>query len=195
MLNPAKMKALVDQHSAGPSAAALGMPPPGEPMDEEDAEEEDGTEPVDPSARGEELLASWGEFGESLKESADLLHDNAHDVGAELLLKEVPPDASKKVGKSVDRMPDEISMGLAKYVAELSPEDCEALVTALAATIGEDKADVGLMCAYVKLAAAYAKEEVDVDEDFNEPEEDEDAEEEPAEEAPEGGEPPPGPPA
>jgi hypothetical protein len=90
-------------------------------------------------------------------------------------------------------------MGLAKYVSALSPEDCEALTQALAATIGEDKADANLMCAYLKLAAAYAKDEVDVDEDFNKPEEGEDTEKgdapEGADAAPEGGEPPPGLPA
>lgn len=175
MMNPAKLKTLVDQQSASPNAAALGMGPPA-PDDQYD-EEDDDTEPVEPSARGSELIAGWGEFGKTLEESADDLHDLAHDVGAELLLKEVPKDATKAVAKSVDRMPDDLSMGLAKYVSALSPEDIDAVATALTAKIGEDKADYNLLCAYLKQAAAYAKDEIDVDEDFNVAEEsDEDVE-------------------
>ena len=179
MLNPTKLKSLVDQQTSAPNAAALGMAPPGEMSDEEyDDEDEGGDEPMEPSAKGSALITSWGEFGKTLEESADDLHDLAHDIGAELLLKEVPKNAIKDVGKSVDRMPDDLSMGLAKYVSELSPEDCEAVAAALAAKIGEDKADGKLLYAYLHQAAAYAKEEIEVDEDFNVPEEDEEADDE-----------------
>jgi hypothetical protein len=180
MMNPAKLKTLVDQQSASPNAAALGMAPPGaegEPDDFDD-EDDEGTEPVEPSARGSELIASWGEFGKTLEESADDLHDLAHDAGAELMLKEPDKSAIKAVEKSVDRMPDELSMGLAKYVSELPPADLEAVCTALVAKIGEDKADLNLLCAYMTHASAYAKEEIDVDEDFNVPEETEEDEDE-----------------
>ena len=183
MVNPAKLKSLVDQHAAGPSAAQLGMPasPTAEPpMDDE--EDEDGSAPQDPAARGAELIDSWGEFGAALKDAAGEIHDQAHDVGADLMLKEVPPDVVKAVGKSVDRMPDDISMGLAKYVSKLPPEDITALSTALCAEVGEDKADANLMTAYLTQAAKYAGEEIDVDEDFNESEEEEEPEEEATEE-------------
>lgn len=179
-MNPAQLKTLVDQHSASPNAAALGMAAPageGAEQDEDDLDDEEGSDPVEPSARGSELIAGWGEFGKTLEESADDLHDLAHDVGAELLLKEVPKDAAKAVAKSVDRMPDDLSMGLAKYISELSPEDCLAVSTALVAKIGEDKADLNLLCAYMKQASAYAKDEIDVDEDFNVPDEPEEDEE------------------
>jgi hypothetical protein len=139
-------------------------------MDDEDDEEGASQ---DPAARGAELIDSWGDFGVALKDAASEIHDQAHDVGADLMLKEVPPDAVKAVGKSVDRMPDDISMGLAKYVSKLPPEDITALSTALCAEIGEDQADMGLMTAYLTQAAKYAGDEIDVDDDFNEPEEDE----------------------
>lgn len=174
-MNPAKLKTLVDQQSASPNAAALGMSPPGaeggEYDDDDLDDEDDGMDPVEPSARGSELIASWGEFGKTLEESAEDLHDLAHDAGAELMLKEPTKDAIKAVEKSVDRMPDELSMGIAKYLSALSPEDIDAVATALVAKIGEDKADYNLLCAYLKAAAAYAKDEIDVDEDFNVPEE------------------------
>lgn len=176
-MNPAKLKTLVDQHSASPNAAALGMASPvAEHDDMDDDDDMDELEPVEPSVRGSELIAEWGEFGKTLEESAEDLHDLAHDVGAELLLKDVSKDAMKAVEKSVDRMPDDLSMGLAKYVSALSPEDCEAVAHALVAKIGEDKADLNLLCAYLKQASAYAKDEIDVDEDFNVPDEDEEAE-------------------
>ncbi len=68
-------------------------------------------------------------------------------------------------------MPDELSMGMSKYVSALSPEDTTALAAALCKEIG-GKADDGLLLAYLTAAGKYAGEEVDVDEGFNEPEED-----------------------
>lgn len=182
MIEASKLQTLVNKHAAGPSASALGMAPSSgdEGLDDEDDEYDDSdTDPVEPSARGSELIASWGEFGKTLEESAEDLHDLAHDAGAELMLKEPSKDALKAVEKSVDRMPDELSMGIAKYIGELSPEDCEAVCAALVSKIGEDKADLNLLCAYMKAAGAYAKDEIEVDEDFNkaeEPEETDDAE-------------------
>lgn len=185
MVNPAKLKSLVDLQSAGPSAAALGMPPPPPDAgldDDDDSMPEDEEEPMDPTAKGEKLLADWGEFGTTLKDSATDLHDLAVDVGPGLMLKDVPPDVIKDVGKGVDRMPDELSMGLSKYVSALSPEDMTALAAALCKEIG-GKADDGLLLAYLTAAGKYAGEEVDVDDGFNEPEVDEDAAEEDPEDA------------
>jgi len=173
-----KLKALVDQHASGPSAVELGMaqPPGHEGMADDYDDEADAPVAADPAARGAALIEEWGEFGRTIKDEAGELHDLAMDVGGDLLLKEVPDDALKEVGKAVDRMPDELSMGLAKYVSALSPEDCEALATALAPSVG-DKADEKLLCAFLLQAGKYAGEEIDVDEDFNVSEEEEEAEE------------------
>jgi hypothetical protein len=185
MVAASKLKALVDQQASGPSAAELGMAMP--PHAEEEGEyddDDDAPEAMDPAARGAELIAEWGEFGATLKDEAGEIHDLAVDIGGDLLLKEVPDDALKGVGKAVDGMPDELSMGFAKYVSALSPEDCDALATALASGIG-DKADQGLLCAFITHAGKYAGEEIEVDEDFNVSEEEEEETEEDAE--PEGG--------
>lgn len=171
MINPSKLKSLVDQQASPPSAP----PMPDDDIeagadDEGDYEDE---EPA-PAADGQSLIDSWGEFGKTLKEEADLLMENAFDIGGNLLLKKVPDDAMKDLEKSVDRMPDEISMGFAKYIGELDEAHCRALCHTLAASLG-DKADENLLYAYVHLAGQYAKDEVKVDDDFNV---DEDAEEE-----------------
>ncbi len=192
-MNPTSLKSLVDQHASAPNAAALGMAPPGEGGYEDEEEDPDAPEPMEPAARGAELVAGWGEWGKELEDSASDLHDLAHDAGAELLLKEPTKDAIKAVEKSVDRMPDDLSMGIAKYVSALSPEDVTALATYLCSKIGEDKADCNLLTAYLKAAASYAKEEIEVDEDFNVPEEDEEEDEDTDEEKPDDA--PPGPPA
>jgi len=187
-MDPSKLKTLVDQQSAGPTAAQLGMAPPDAETFDEDADEaEDTGDSIDAADRGTALLAEWGEFGKSLEEEADMVYDNAHEVGAELLLAEVPEKAFKAVGKSVDRMPDELSMGFAKYIGELSAEDCEALGHVLVTKLDEEEADTGLLCAYLQKAGEYAKAEIEVDEDFNESEEEEDEEEEDEEEAPADG--------
>lgn len=193
MVNPAKLKSLVDQHATGPSAAQLGMAAPGGaapddvPYDDDMEDDEDGeSPPKDPATRGAELIDEWGEFGETLKDEASELHDQAHDVGADLLLKDVPEDAIDDVGKAVDRMPDELSMGLAKYVSELPPEDVTALAAALCKEVGEDEADQNLLAAFLTQAGKYAADEVEVDDGFNEPDEDEeDDEDEEEEEEPE----------
>ena len=208
MVNPSKLKSLVDQHASGPSAAQLGMASPagapgaGDYDEDMDDDDEDGAEPQDPAARGQSLLEEWGQFGEDVKDEAKELHDLAHDVGAELLLKEVPDDAVKDVEKSVDRMPDDISMGLAKYVSKLPPDDVTALATALCANIDEDSADVNLLSAFLTQASKYAAGEFDEDDlaEFNESEEKEDDEETPDGDegdapADEGGDPGPTPPS
>lgn len=187
MVNPAKLKSLVDQHATGLSPTQLGLaspagPPPDDGMDMDD-EDEDGEAPQDPAARGQELIEQWGEFGEEIEDGAEELNDLAHDVGAELLLKDVPEDAVSDVEKAVDRMPDDLSMGLAKYVSKLPPEDVTALATALVADLDEDAADVNLLASFLTQAAKYAEGEFDEEDlaEFNEPDEDEeeDDEEEP----------------
>lgn len=174
MVNPAQLKSLVDLHAASPgavggAASPDAMPEDGDLGDDDDMDEE---APQDPASKGEALLAGWGEFGESLKDAAKDVHDLAHDIGGDLMLKDVPDDAEKELGKAVDRMPDDLQQGLAKYVSKLSPEDTDALSAALCKEIGEDQADQKLMTAFLTQAGKYAADEVDVDDDFNEDEED-----------------------
>lgn len=197
-MNPASLKSLVDQHAAGPSAASLGMAPPSDPdLDDEDFDEEEPEAAASGAERGNELIASWGEFGETIKEEAGELYDLAVDAGPGLLLKEPDEDSIKAVEKAVDKMPDELSMGLSKYVSQLSPEDCESLSMALAAIVGEE-ADEKLLCAFMSAAGKYAGEEIEVDEDFNVSEEEE-ADDDAAEDTDDDGEAaaaaPPAPPA
>lgn len=185
-VNPAQLKSLVDQHSAGPSAAALGMAPPDlgpDPDDMGDDDTGDDEAPLDAAGRGAQLIESWGAFGDTIKEEAQELSDLAMDCGPGLLLKDPDEDAIKAVGKSVDSMPDELSMGIAKYVSALPPEDITALATVLATSVG-DSADEKLLEAYLTQAGKYAGDEIDVDEDFNV---DEDADEEDADADPDDG--------
>jgi hypothetical protein len=173
MINPAKLKSLVDLQSMAPNAAALGVsvPAPEAEDDLEDDEEEEASS-TDPVARGNELLAEWGAFGDVLLESAAAFHDNAHEVGAELLLKEVPADAIDDVAKSVDRMPEDVQQGLAKYVSPASDQDCEAVTAVLVSKLDEDQPDAALICAYLRQASKYAGEEFEILEDEEEDEED-----------------------
>lgn len=182
-MDPANLKSLIDHYAQTPR-----MPGSHVPMAEEDLEDEAMAEGADDervtgAARGEQLIEEWGEFGQTLKDEASELHDLAMDAGPGLLLKTIPDDAMKAVGKAVDGMPDELAMGLAKYVSKLSGEDCLALGEALATAVGED-ADSNLLYQFLHEAGKYAAEEVDVDEDFNESEEDEEPDQE---DAPESG--------
>lgn len=178
MVNPAHLKSLVDQHATGPSPSDLGVPvaDPGPDPDDGMDDEEEEAPAADPASHGEEIISGWGEFGDTFKGEAKELHDQAMDVGADLLLKDVPDDAIKDVEKAVDRMPDDMAQGLAKYVSKLSPEDCDAVAAALSKEIGAD-ADEKLLAAFLGQAGKYAGDEVDVDDDFNEPDEDEDEDE------------------
>lgn len=179
-MNPAKLKALVDQSSQSPDLAPLvGMsPPPDDGEDYSDTDDEDEPEaPADPMARGNELISSWGEQGEALKESAGELVDGAHEIGGDLLLATVPEDASDEVEDQFDGMPEEIQICLAQLVAPLPDPDLTALATALISDNDGDTEtpDVKLVTAYLKAVAAIALQEVDPD-DFVQPEEDEDEE-------------------
>jgi hypothetical protein len=192
MINPSKLKTLVDSQASPPSAASMGMAPGGdEGLDDEladdmgDEGDDDGGDPV---AKGEAMLTEWGEFGATLKESADMIHDTAMEVGSELLMKVVSDDAKDEVIKAVDRMPDDIQQGLAKYVGKLDDAGLDALTAALAAGLGEE-ADGAMVKSFLKVAGEYAAAEIEVEEE-EEPEEEEEEEEEP-EEAPADEETPP----
>ncbi len=193
MINPSKLKTLVDTHAAGPGMAAVNNPMADESDDDDGLDDEvDGddeeTAGADPSTKGNELLTSWGEFGIALKEAADMIIENAHEVGADLLLEAIPEEAIEEAGDSVERMPEELQQGFAKYIASLSTEDCTALATALVEAAGNPDTDgvpdVALVCAYLTQGGAWAAEEVDVEEDEETEDDAEDAPEDDAEDAP-----------
>lgn len=201
MINPSKLKTLVDSQASAPSAASMGMAPGGdEGLDDELADDmgdmDDGDDGGDPVAKGEALLTEWGEFGATLKESADMIHDTAMEVGSELLMKVVSDDAKDEVIKAVDRMPDDIQQGLAKYVGKLDEAGLDALTAALAAGLGEE-ADGAMVKSFLKVAGEYAAAEIEVEEEEEPEEEDEEeVEEDPAAETPpDDDEAPPAPPA
>ncbi len=155
LINPAKLKTLVTAH-ANPMAP-LNNPSAMAP--DEDDEEDQGTEedPEAAKAKGEELLAGWGTFGAALKDNADIVVQNATDVGDGLLAPEVAQDVSDKVADSVEHMPDEIQDGFADYIAKADPDDCKAIAYALIASAGSD-ADVELVCAYLATAGKHLGE-------------------------------------
>jgi len=168
MVNPGKLKALVDTHQVNPGMAALANPSatPPEPGEEDDDDLDDEEEPEeagDPKAKGESILASWGDDGEKLKEEAGEIVDAAHDVGPNLLLAQVPEDTIEEVEDKFDRMPDDMQVLVAKRVAKLAPDDVTALATALCDGHDGDTevADVKLVATYLTTLAAHAAEEVD----------------------------------
>lgn len=196
-MNPAKLKALVDQQSSSPDMSALAGIPPSPDGDgdgdgddyEDDADE---PEPVDPLTRGTQLLSSWGEQGEALKDMAGELVDSAHEIGGDLLLGTVPEEAEEAVEEDFDKFPEDIQVALAQRVAPLDDGDLGALVAALIdGHDGETETpDAKLLKTYLGKVAAYAKAEVDP-EDFEQDEEDEDEEEGDEEGGDESGEHPP----
>jgi hypothetical protein len=187
MVNPSKLKSLVDSHSTNPGMAALTNPSmqvggdDDDDLDEED-DEGDGAPSGDPKEHGNELISSWGVLGAHLKEDAGEIVDAAHEIGGDLLLAKVPDEAMKEIEDSFDRMPEEIQHALAKYVSKLSDEDCHDVTVALLDGHDGDTedADTNLVCTYLKLLAAHAAEEVDPAdlEDDEDEEDDEDDDEE-----------------
>jgi len=144
MINPNKLKTLVDAHASGPTGKPM---PPADESDDPSEEEGEDDEPVDQAARGHALIQQWADFGAALMESADELIENAGEGTDE-----------ETVGDSVDRMPDDLQEGFAKFVAKLPEEDCEAVATVLAAESG---ADVHALCAYLLAAGKWAGENLD----------------------------------
>jgi hypothetical protein len=180
MVSPSKLKALVDSHSSAPDMSALaGMPPaPDDDGGLDDDEDPEPTEPVDPLTRGNQMITSWGEQGETLKDAAGEIVDEAHEVGGDLLLATVPEDALEEVEDQFDGMPDDVKVCLAQHVAPLDASDMGALATALIdGHDGEtEDADKKLVTTYLTRVAALAKDEVDP-EDFVQDEEDDEKDE------------------
>jgi len=199
MVNPGKLKALVDTHSENPGMAAISNPSDAagddDFDDEEDSEagEEEAAPAADPLTRGNELIGQWGLLGAHLKEEAGEIVDEAHEVGSDLLLAKVPEETITEVEDLFDKMPEEIQHCLAKYVAKLPPDDVTALATALVDGHDGDTedADVKLMAVFLTTISAHAAEEVDPDDIADEePEEDEDEDKDEEEDTEEDAAPP-----
>lgn len=187
-VNPGKLKAMVDVHSGGPGMAAIANPqmaaPPDADLDDDfddDGEEEEAQPTGDPVARGNELLDSWGEMGEAMKDAKGEIVDGAHEVGPSLLLAKIPEETVDEVYDAFDKMPEDIQHALAKYVATLPENDVAALAAAIIAdNDGDtDEPDQKLVTVYLQQLAMHAKEEVDP-EDIADEDEEEDGDEEKA---------------
>jgi hypothetical protein len=179
-VNPSKLKALVDQNSSAPDMSALaGMPPAPDADDGLDDDDDEMPEaPVDPLTRGNQLLSSWGEQGESLKEDAGEIIDEAHEIGGDLLLATVPEDAEEAVDDQFESMPDDLKVCLAQHVSPLDASDMKALAAALIDGHDGDTetADQKLVTTYLTRIAALAKDEVDPEDFVQDEDEDDDKE-------------------
>lgn len=176
-MNPAKLKSLVDQQNSLPDTSSLAGMPPESGADDGEYDEDEGEDeaPVDPLTRGQQLLDSWGEQGEALKDMAGELVDSAHEIGGDLLLETVPEEAEEAVEDDFEKFPEDIQVALAQRVAPLADGDLSALVAALSdGHDGETETpDAKLMKTYLGKIAALAKDEVDP-EDFVKDEDDDD---------------------
>lgn len=177
-MTPSQLKSLVDQQSASPDMSPLvGMQAPPDDTDLDDGDEDDDDdEPVDPLTKGTQLLSSWGEQGEALKEAAGELVDAAHEIGGDLLLSTVPEEAEEAVEDEYEGLPDDLQVCLAQHVADLAAGDVNALAAALVDGHDGDTetADQKLVATYITKLAALAKDEVDPEDFVKDEDEDED---------------------
>jgi hypothetical protein len=178
MVAPNKLKAFAD---ADPGMAALNDPSVDMADYDDPDDDEDGAAPAeDPKTRGLGLIGQWKDLGQSLTAEAGEIIDSAHDIGGDLLLAKVPEDATEAVEEDFEGLPDELKVCLAKYVADLPPDDVTAVATALIdGHDGEtEDADVSLVSKYLTAMASLAKEEVDPADLEDEDEDDEEEEDE-----------------
>jgi len=135
-MDPNKLSALVEEQSMNP----LGDLPMPEGEEEMDAE---GEEETDMLARGEELLTSMGEFGEELREAADIIVDNAMEIGDDLSSEEPSPETEEAVEEAFDRMPAFVQDGMAENLADKERADLDAIGCALACEVETEESPEG----------------------------------------------------
>ena len=181
MVAPNKLKSFAD---VNPGMAALNEPS----IDmadyddgDDDGDDKDGAPAAeDPKTRGLGLIGQWKKLGQALSDGAGEIVDSAHDIGGDLLLGKVPDEAQESVEDDFEKLPDDIQACLAKYVADLPPDDVTAVATALVDGHDGDteEADVPLVAKYLTSIAQIAKEEVDPSslEDEDDDNEDDDGE-------------------
>ncbi len=128
MMDPKKLGALVEEHSKNPLAD----------MPMHDVGESEEGEEVDMLTRGEELLTSMGEFGDELKESADIFVDNAMDIGEDLVSEEPAPETEEAAEEMADAMPGFIQEGFADQIEGKERKDLEAIGAVLDTAVESD---------------------------------------------------------
>ena len=133
-IDPNKLSALVEEQAANP-LGDLPMP------EEEGGEEDDAA--GDLAERGEELLTSMGEFGTELLESADIMLDNAEELGDDAAAEEPAPETEELALDIADRMPSFIQEGMVEHIVDKPPEDLEAIGAALEASLETDDGPEG----------------------------------------------------
>jgi hypothetical protein len=137
-IEPQKLAALVEEQNMNPMA-----PIPGDDMlDEEPIEGETGGEEVD----GESLLAQMGEFGDELRDNADIIIESASEIGEDLGVEgDYSPSVVSGVEDAVDRMPEHMIGGMAEHLAGMSKEDLTKIAEVLVASVeteGSEEGDV-----------------------------------------------------
>lgn len=129
-MDPNKLQALVDQHAKNP----LGDMPQPESNPSDDGDGDD----ADLLARGEELLTSMGDFGDELKESADLIVENAMDIGEDLTSEEPGMETEEAAEELADRMPSFMQEGFVEHVVGKERKELDAIGAALDAAVETD---------------------------------------------------------
>ena len=126
-MDPNKLAALVEEQSVNP----LGDLP----MGDEEATDEEGGGEADAAERGEELLTSMGDFGNELRESADIMLDNAVELGEDATSEEPAPETEELAMDMADRLPTFIQDGMVEHIADKPPEDLTAIGAALESSL------------------------------------------------------------
>jgi len=171
MMDPKKLGALVEEHSKSPM---LDLP-----VDETEGE---SPEEVDLIGRGEELLTSMGEFGGELRESADIIVDNAMDIGADLAAEEMAEETMEAAEEFADAMPPFMVEGFAEELNSKERGDLEAIGAVLDAAVesdtpeGEHSPEMAAKVGGLLKAAAACCAEDDMDMDDEDMDDDLDAE-------------------
>lgn len=185
MMDPKKLGALVEEHSKNP----LGDLPMEE-VDDETSDEGGG----DMLARGEELLTSMGEFGEELKESADIIVDNAMDIGEDLASDEPAVETEEAAADFADGMPGFMQEGFTEHIASKERQELDAIGTALDAAVESDSPEgeyteemVAKVGGLLDMVGKCCPEEGGGSDEDDEVDEDDNPEAEPADDDLEGG--------
>lgn len=134
-IEPQKLAALVEEQNMNPMA-----PIPGDDtLDEEPIEGETGE-----GADGEALLAQMGEFGDELRDNADIIVELASEIGEDLGVEgDYSPSVVSGVEDAVDRMPEHMIGGMAEHLAGMSKEDLTKIAEILAASVETEGSEEG----------------------------------------------------
>lgn len=188
-----KLAALVEEQNQNPLAS---MPELG--VDDAEMPPEEGEEDV--GEDGEAILSEMGEFGEMLKENADVIVPIAEEIGEDLAGDSTyQPETEEAVVDAVDRMPTEMSKGMAENLSDRPLEELNAVGKVLVEQVDSEETPageaspmeaekVGGLLEVAATVETVVEEDEDDDDEMEEDVEDEMAdEEEIAPAVPEGG--------